>query len=121
MWTCVVCGGDGPGVMLSCANKCRACENCAFPPEDCAFPRHVCTDRKTLFDQLSRLGAPREALCLPDCGKGRKEWKKHCKNQLTWADPARTFFGVKDSSAIVEIYDSKKDPLEHPDVVAVVQ
>ncbi len=116
VWTCALCGGDGPGVMLSCANRCRVCTECPY----LSNPTHVCTDRKDLFAQLKELGAPRESLCLPDCGKGKVEWKKLCKGGLQWADPARTFFGVRESTAILEILDSKGDPLKHPDVVALL-
>jgi hypothetical protein len=115
VWTCAVCASDGPGVMMSCANKCRACVDCGFLRN----PPHTCTDRKDLFKELQKLGAQRESLCLPDCGKGKLQWESLCRGSLKWADPKRTFFGVKDCKAIIDMIDSNDDPLHHPDAVAL--
>ena len=115
VWTCAVCGGDGPAVIMSCDNRCRACGSCAFPAHE--VKKHVCGDRSELLQKLESMGVKREALCLPDCGRGRVAWEnEYC---LMWADPARTVFGVKDGAALKELTESTEDPLKHKDVVFV--
>jgi hypothetical protein len=96
--------------MMLCANRCRACNACAFLEK-----QHVCEDRSELFASLKSLGANTEGLCLPDCGKGRVVWET--EYHLRWADPSRSFFGVRDSEAIVDLLDSTEDPLNNSDVV----
>ena len=115
IWTCAVCAGDGPGIMMSCPNRCRGCSDnlkCGFLQK----PKHVCTDRTKLFAEFKKLGAAKEALCLPDCGRGKEVWMS---GGLQWADPSRTLFGVRDSAAIVDIVTSTGDPLKHADVITL--
>ncbi len=101
--------------MMSCNNRCRGCSTnlkCGFQRD----PKHVCRDRSRLFTELKKLGAAKEALCLPDCGKGKERWES---GGLQWADPARSLFGVRDGAGIADVVDAAGDPLKHPDVVVL--
>jgi len=72
LWTCSVCGRDGPAVVLSRPNKCRACAaTCALMGRDeyGAIPQHVCHDCSHIVKAFASKGIPAEALYLHDFGK----------------------------------------------------
>jgi hypothetical protein len=118
LWTCSVCGRDGPAVVLSCPNRCRACAaTCALMGRDeyGAIPKHVCHDRSHIVKAFGSKGIPAEALYLPDFGKGRQVWEGECN--LQWKDPSRTLTGVTNTVSLLDIIGSKEDPLTHCDVV----
>jgi hypothetical protein len=76
----------------------------------------MCPDRRHVYQVLREKGVPKEAVCLPDVGRGRLRW---VEIGLKWADPGRNMFGVRDPSAIPHLMTSNEDPMNHPHVVHV--
>ena len=95
--------------MLDCTNKCRACNTCYF-----LDPKHVCPNRSAMLAFFRNEGVHKQYLRLPDKGMGQPEWKKA---GFKWKDPARTWYGVRDTEVDEQLEQKKADPLKHPCVV----
>lgn len=69
-----------------------------------------------MFAQFAALHVNKLCVCPPDGGRGKQRWESA---GFKWQDQGRNFYGVTDSGAIGEIFESDDDPLKHRDVVAL--
>ena len=95
--------------MQGCTNKCRVCDACYFTDA-----KHVCPNRSAMFTFFKDKGVHKQYLRLPDKGMGKSEWTKA---GFKWKDPARTWYGVRDTEVDDELEEKKADPLKHPHVI----